>query len=260
MDEETEPNDEPQQAGTIEIDGERLGAFEDGGGADWFVMTLAQALPVTLRTAPFCDSESDPKLEVYDQLGLNLLATDQGSAGGGHPELTVSLDAGTYSVKVSNEELALIGEYVLSVIDARCRQDTDCGCADQRCDGDADSPGACVPMNPTVESESAVALTAEARIHGRIDQAFDVDTFEVFLAPGRYQFATIAYCDSASLDTELTLFGPEGVEVADDSDSGDAFFATISEYVVTSEGTYRVAVSAFSVGTGDYLLEVTALP
>ena len=258
MAEEQEPNDTPQAASPSAVGSRVVGAFAGEADADWYVVALEAGVPVNVKTASYCGETTDPQVWIYGELGLTVLATDADGAGGGHAlvESFTPAATGTYRIKVK-DQAALSGAYVLSIEDARCKADSDCGCADQRCTGTAEAPGECVPKLTAKEpqTDAPVSIVLDKRVHSVIGEPYDVDKFVVSLAPGTYDFETMAYC-GADNDTEMKVYAPGNVLAGEDEDSGEGFFAAVKGVVVTNAGAYLIEVSAYGPGVGEYLVRV----
>lgn len=260
MPEEVEPDDTPQQAMPIAVDADVKGLFGVEGDIDWYLLTLEKDIPVDIYTGQFCQEMVDPKLALYGELGLSVLASDADGGELGHAYIKkfVAPANGAYRLKVT-EEVMMTGAYVISLRDARCKNDIDCECTDQECSGTPQSPGDCVPKLSVPEPEEPDAPPAPivmgTRVHSNIDEAYDIDRFVVSLAPGTYDFSTLNYCGSDT-DTEMSLYAPGEVLVGTDEDSGELFFAAISNVVVEDAGGYVIEVSAYGAGNGDYIVFV----
>ena len=258
---EVEPNSTPQTAMLTEVDSQVKGAFEPEGDIDWYKVVLQAGLPINLHTGSFCDEETDPVVTLYDELGINVLASNADAAGGGHALIEDFQPAvtGAYLIKVV-DEAAGTGAYVLGLEDARCKSDNDCDCEDQTCDGDANQPGQCVPKltapEPGENDPPNAPIVLGQRLHSSFDAPYDLDTFAVSLAPGLYNFTTAPYCGSDT-DTEMSLNGPSGEVIATDEDGcGVGFFACITGIQVDVPATYIIELTAYGAGVGEYILTV----
>ena len=156
-----------------------------------------------------------------------------------------------------------LGAYVLALRDISCHSDEGCGCADQRCTGDALNPGACVPQHATVESGagqgSAQALVVGQRSWARLDAPGDVDVFQVALEPGIYDLKSVAYCGSDT-DTKVTLRDSNYQALVSSDDGGEGVYGAILAYRVVSNASFFIEVSGYGATIGDYQVEALLAP
>lgn len=238
----------------------RMVGITDEADVDWYRVQLEVDVPVDVMTTAYCGEITDPKVWLYDEAGQTMLAMDADGAGEGHAliERFEAPSAGIYRIKVRDESSSS-GAYVLSVLDARCESDADCGCADQECDGSAEAPGQCVARldAPEPQVSAPATLVLGERVHSAIDSPYDVDLFVVSLAPGTYDFETLPYCGAVT-DTELSVYAPGQVLKGSDEDSGAGFCAAVKAIVVNQAGTYVLEVSAYGPSIGEYLVRVKA--
>jgi hypothetical protein len=260
MTSEVEPNDAPASASLVTLDTPQKGSFSDEADVDWYRVQLEVDVPVDVRTTAFCGELTDPKVWLYDEAGQTMLAMDADGAGEGHARIErfEVPAAGVVRIKVIDESSSS-GAYVLSVLDARCESDADCGCEDQECDGSSEAPGQCVARldAPEPQVSAPATLVLDERIHSAIDSPYDVDLFVVSLAPGTYDFETLPYCGAVT-DTELSVYAPGEVLKGTDEDSGEGFCAAVKAMVVNQAGTYVLEVSAYGPSIGEYLVRVKA--
>lgn len=257
---EAEPNNSPQTANSLTIESQTMAEFGFGGDQDWFVATLQPDIPITVETGSFCQEVTDPKVWIYNELGTNVLASDSDSAGEGHARISkfVAPSPGKYRIKVQDESEG-VGAYVLSLLDARCKTDDDCGCQDQQCDGTPEAPGSCVPLIavPEMEDDSQpVPVVLGKRVHAELETPYDLDTFVVSLAPGKYTIETLSYC-GLETDTHLLFLAPDGTELGEDEDNGNGFFAAISGVEAKTIGNYVIEVAGYGPSVGEYILRVS---
>ncbi len=90
-------------------------------------------------------------------------------------------------------------------------------------------------------------------IPGTVPGPDDVDSITLELLAGeRIQLSA----ESDDFDTIITLFDPDGNEVARDDDGGDGFNSLL-DYSVEATGQHVAEVSSFLDGTGDFTLTLT---
>ncbi len=257
---ESEPNDAPAESTPTAV-GEAIRGELTPGDVDWYTLELEAGIPVTLTTQSWCGAAVDPEL-LLEQVGdaetpATAVAYDADSAGDGQASIAeyVATTTGTYRVKVT-DQAATGGEYVLTIEDARCTQNEDCGCSDEICQGDAEAPGLCIPALDAPEEAPTTVLIPAQRVHAKLDAAYDQDSFAIDLTPGQWTFTTEPFCGSDT-DTELTLYAPDGAPYATDSDSGTNFFATLTAVTIETEGQWTLEVSGYGASTGSYIVTVT---
>ena len=61
-------------------------------------------------------------------------------------------------------------------------------------------------------------------------------------------------------DSVLTLFGPDGREVASNDDFSEASYASRIDYTAATSGTYTIRVAGYGTSTGSYRLRIDAVP
>ena len=257
---EAEPNDAPPQATPIALETSLKAEFSSEVDQDWYVVELQPDIPVTLETSSFCDGQTDPKLWLYGELGMNVLASDADSAGQGHARISKfhAPKSGNYRIRVQDEG-ATAGAYVLTALDGRCKADADCDCVDQKCKGSPDAPGKCVPLftvPETGDDAEPAPLILGKRVHAELEAPYDVDSFIVSLAPGKYDFETLSYC-GLETDTHLVVLSPSGEALGEDEDSGDGFFAALPGITASEMGVYAVIVTGYGPSVGEYVVKVS---
>lgn len=70
------------------------------------------------------------------------------------------------------------------------------------------------------------------------------------------------YADNGELDTRLTVYGPDGTEIAYDDDGGEGLAPSIRRLMLLASGSYNVELATFSedeTGVTQLLLEQTEL-
>ncbi len=58
-------------------------------------------------------------------------------------------------------------------------------------------------------------------------------------------------------DTFLELYGPDGILLIDDDDSGEGWFALIEDYTLPETGEYAIVARAWGIDTGSYEISLT---
>ncbi len=255
---EVEPNHSPAGATALELGAEVHGELSSVAESDWFAVPLTAGLPVVFGTRGYCGAELETSVSVYAPDGVTQLgyAAGGGVAGHGLLEGFVAPTDGIYRVRVQSVA-ATAGEYVLWASAMTCTTDAQCACGDQVCSGDVAAPGLCVPAMPAPgPSEGGVELPLEARMHGEIGAAYEVDTYRLTLAAGSYDFETSGYCGE-DMDTLLEVALVDGDVLASDDDSGEGFFAACRGVVLESMAVVEVRVSGRGPAVGPYLLRAT---
>lgn len=111
--------------------------------------------------------------------------------------------------------------------------------------------------------------TAESQV---VEIAFGSSTKLMLDGTGGLQYFTFMgkqgdvinlYTDNGDLDLRMTLYGPDGSEVAYDDDSGVGYAPFLRRVMLPASGAYRVEVAPFSedeAGVANLVLEMTELP
>jgi len=274
---EQEPNDGAVEAQALPPEGELHAALAAPGDVDWFSVTLEEGVPLRVATRPFC-SDADPaqdggalqtEVSVFDATGATVLATAQGGGPQGHGLIEGFLppDGGSYLVRVRSVA-ATFGPYVVSVQQAVCAEDVDCGCEDQACVKEPGLPPLCQPKLTEGEGVSPgqpTPLELDQRMHGALSVPYEVDRYRIALGAGDYIVETLSYCGSTT-DTTLRVYEPPAAGettptlLAEDDDGGEGFFAAIALLHLDAVTELDVRVSGSGPATGDYLVRVTATP
>ncbi len=258
---EDEVNDSGETATAVTGFGQLRGAFDSPGDEDWFALPVVGGVPLTVSTRPTCGEVVDPAIELRDSAG-ELLASDLDNGGAGQAWIGdfVPKISDVVFVRVTNQS-GTLGPYVVSIVPGGCLEDADCGCAEQQCTVGSGAVGECQPKLTTPEPSEPLLPTSLAygeRRHGRIDSAFDVDSFSIGLGTGSWRVRTAPYCGS-EVDTTLAITDVLGEPLVVSDDEGTGFFA---EAVVTlaEAASVRIDVAAEGAGTGEYVVEVVEEP
>jgi hypothetical protein len=254
---EVEPNG--ADAPTLAAVGAQVrGELESALDVDWFRVALEGGVPVNITTSEFCGAPTDTELRLFAANGVTELFFNDDAQGGVSAALLAITppSSGEYLIQVRGHDLA-VGAYQLGVEDARCQQDSDCGCEDLRCDVDAGRR--CVPRGgesePNDDLARAQVVALEERVVGRIAAPREVDYFAVNLPRGEFTVETSGLCGGSG-DTEIQLISPEGEVMARDDDSGEGRYARLRATIGAAR-RYYVRVSWRGLGQGDYVLRVT---
>jgi hypothetical protein len=104
--------------------------------------------------------------------------------------------------------------------------------------------------------ETAESISVGDSALSNIDFSFDQDWYHVLLSSGSsYTFDVVGSGASPLEDTFVTLYDPEGREVAWDDDSGENLYARLN-YSPFVSASYYVAVSGYNMAVGEYELSV----
>lgn len=98
-------------------------------------------------------------------------------------------------------------------------------------------------------------IEIDSIVRGVLLDARDLAVWE-FVAEGGESISV--YARSEFFDTVLTIFGPNGEEIAFDDDSGASYRSSYIALTLSEAGTYQFAVGTFGSGTGLYELRVLA--
>ncbi|MDR0321243.1 MAG: PPC domain-containing protein [Treponema sp.] len=96
---EFEPNDEPSNAGAIEIGTTYQLTFHSGDDVDWFVFNVTRAGRYIINARGANSNRLDTYIELYDS-NLNLIAEDDDGGDSLSSRLSQNLTAGRYYIKV----------------------------------------------------------------------------------------------------------------------------------------------------------------
>ncbi|MBZ0290248.1 MAG: pre-peptidase C-terminal domain-containing protein, partial [Anaerolineae bacterium] len=94
-----------------------------------------------------------------------------------------------------------------------------------------------------------------------VDISEDQSTFYYSFEGTTGDVIDIVVDSGGSVDTSLSLTGPDNYQITSDDDSGRDFDPEISHLVLTSDGTYTIALGAYSQGdTGTVTLTLMRAP
>ena len=93
-------------------------------------------------------------------------------------------------------------------------------------------------------------------LEGNLASRSAFDNFTVFLRTGTYRIGVLR--DSQN-DPVLTLFDPDGREVASNDNRSHYSRASLIEYTAATSGTYTVKVAGYRGSTGSYRLRINAV-
>ena len=97
-------------------------------------------------------------------------------------------------------------------------------------------------------------ITPGSQVSGQIDDLFGVDEYTlVGSAGGRVRIWAQA-AQGSSTDPRLTVYSPDGFEIASDDDGGGGKAALLDGLTLPADGTYLIQVDVWS--TGPYVLGV----
>lgn len=252
---EAEPNATAAQATSLSLGQELLAELDGPRDLDWYRVSLEAGVPVHIKTDAFCEGATDTELRLFAADGVTELAyNDDGPSGVTAELLELTPEAsGDYLVQVRGHQLAT-GSYRVRVEDARCSQDSDCGCADLVCDVDAGR--VCTPRlaeaEPNNSLEQAQVMALGERVVGRISAPREADLYALELPRGQFTLSTSGLC-GASGDTVLELLDAQGAPLGSDNDSGAGRFSRLT-VEIPQAGRYYARVTWFGPGQGDYVL------
>lgn len=168
--------------------------------------------------------EFDAYLIVQDADGMSL-ATDDDSGGNLNSALLFSAPiAGTYTVVVGAYGGSATGAYTLTTAEA-----------------------------------AVVEITYDSSTKVMFDGTGGVQYFTFM---GKQGDAVNLYTDNGELDLRLTLYGPDGTEVAYDDDSGEGMAPLLRRVLLPASGAYQVELAPYSeseAGVAQLILELTEL-
>jgi cysteine-rich repeat protein len=245
---EVEPNDTTVQADTapVVLSGNAvvLGRITEGvDEKDLFRVTLAE--PTVVRFEVFeglvpgdCPTLTTT-LRVFDAVGVQL-ATDNVSGVRGCSAIVIPLAAGNFYVQVEEEGTdRSIPQYALQV-------------------SLSTAVGSEVEPNDGAPNATLMTDTLNRVIAGDHMQVTDSDMYAVTVREGGSLRAEIIEgdvreerCESSGIDSKLTLYGPDFVQIGEDDDSGRGFCSLID-----GTGTQPANPGAHDLHQGVYYLQV----
>ena len=234
-----------QTTGTVEVGGFATGEIETRGDVDWFKVELEMGVQYeigVLGSAVIAGALRDPYLVgIHDSSG-NLIENTTDDNSGADNNSGVNFDASTggiYYIAVRSADGGT-GTYRVNVSRGIVNDDYA---------GDTSTTG-------------TVAVGGFAT--GRIGAADDADWFAVELLAGVEYRIDLRGSDTFAgtlSDPHLlgVYFGATKLQDSDDLESGEGLDSRLSNFRVTQDGTYHIAVgSADPFGGGTYRLSVTA--
>jgi hypothetical protein len=214
---------EPVDRGSIQL-GETVQGTLPFLGTDVWVFDAPAGQYVTIRMDAVDPSVLDTYLELYDDAGV-LVAEDDDGGGDGN-SLIVGFPivvTGTYTIHALTYSGA--GDYVLGV--------------------------------DIVEPSGGGTLWYTATVEGVLPAPWSRHEWTFEGEEGQVVNVAMDAADGV-LDCYLELYGPDGVFLTDDDDSGVEYGALIEYYALPVEGTYRVVARGGAFGaTGAYVLTLT---
>ena len=206
---------EPVERGPIQP-GEMIeGTLPRAGVEIWYFE--AEEGYVTIRLDAAESVVLDPYLELYDADGV--IVTEDDDSGAGYNALIADFPvavSGTYTIHVLT--YSGMGDYTLGLEIA------------------AEPQGEVITYGQTVEG----TLTEDAQ-QGWFFQGAEGDVVTIVM--NRLD-------KDGDLDCYLELYGPNGIALTDDDDSGKEFNALIEYYELPADGLYRIVVSNATFGPG----------
>lgn len=212
-------------AGPIAVGDEALGVLAQGIADVW---TLELPAPLVLDLALVAvEGAFDPRLVLEDDAGDVLAENDDAGAGLDSALRGVALEAGRYTLVVRSYADVGQGAYVLAVR-AFSEPEVNTG-----------------PVMVGSPQSATLAPGAEDRWTLEVD-AGDVITVAV-------------YAGANAFDSVLRVFGPDGLEVVSDDDSGPYYNPMLIGWTVPETGTYTLAIRGYDPAMGgDY--EIVVVP
>ena len=114
-------------------------------------------------------------------------------------------------------------------------------------------PAAAAPA----QQETALLQVGDVA-RGQLDDTLTEGSWRFAARAGDSILIDMKASPGGSLDPYLTLFGPDGANLASDDDSGEALDARIGPFQVPVSGTYHITASRYN-GTGEYTLQIVDL-
>ncbi len=109
---------------------------------------------------------------------------------------------------------------------------------------------------PGASFATAINLTSSAPIAGTISTALEAGYYKYLgTATGSVNFEMTAI-NNSGVDTYLTIYNSEFIEIAHDDDSGTGLNSLVS-ISVNANAIYYIKATAYGSGTGDYRVEAT---
>ena len=217
---------EPVERGPIQPGEMAEGRLPPGGVDIWYFE--AEGGYAIIRLDAAAPDALDPYLELYNEDGVIITEDDDG--GEGYNALIIDFPVAT-SVTYTIHALTYsgAGDYTLSLEVAE------------------EPSGDVIEYGQTVEE-----TLVESVQHGWFFQGAEGDVVTI---------AMNALDEDVDLDCYLELYGPNGVALTDDDDSGEGLDALIEYYELPADGTYRLVASnaLFSGGAYELTLEQTEM-
>ena len=210
---------EPVERGPIQPGEMVEGSLPPGGVDIWYFE--AEGGYAIIRLDAAAPDTLDPYLELYNEDGVIIAEDDDG--GEGYNALIVDFPVatfGTYTIHALTYSGA--GDYTLSLEVAE------------------EPSGEVIEYGQMVEE-----ALAEGAQHGWFFQGAEGDVVTIAMS---------ALDEDVDLDCYLELYGPNGVALTDDDDSGEGLDALIEYYELPADGTYRLVASNALFGGGAYEL------
>ena len=123
-----------------------------------------------------------------------------------------------------------------------------------------------VAANPASDDEPpdiepATSIQAGQILATRLPAEGEWDNFTVPLQAGtHYRIEVLLDSLDALADSVLTLFDPNGREVASNDDLGNTSFASRIDHIAAMSGAYTVQVAGLNSSMGSYELRITSVP
>jgi len=225
-----EPNNTLPQADTSPVQITRDGAIEGTikpvAEVDMYRVTVATPTVVRFEalTSLYDCAASTIVLRLFDAAGAPIIADTEATSGmGACGAIVAFLDAGTYFISVEESgNNALVSDYVL-VADFQASRGAE-----------AEPPMTTGGNDTIATAERVLADGNNVYVFGDHRSLDDLDVYEITVPPGARIRAevvegdrAVATCESNNVDSRLTLFDQNGVQLADDDDGGRGFCSQI---------------------------------
>lgn len=228
--------DIPADASTdaaLSISGDwRAGRLSPAGDRDWYRIDAneGQSFRVSLENTMSPDGLSDPYLILYGPDGAEVTRDDDGGDGLNALLEYQATQTGAYYIEARGFSDGAEGAYYINVLAGEIGNSIDT--ADY--------------LSPSEGRTSSIGADGDA------------DWFMVEMIEGRpYRFNLIGLEEGGLADPVLTLYDPNGQQVAYDDDGGTGFNSYLT-FMTPTGGPYFAAVTSFgNTGTGRYWLGVS---
>ncbi|MEI7854851.1 MAG: PPC domain-containing protein [Planctomycetota bacterium] len=209
------------------------GVISTGLEADYYKYIATATGGVNFAMNAISNSGVDTYLTIYNSNFIEI-AHDDDSGSGSNSLVSISVNANAiYYIKATAYGSGT-GAYRISANNS---------------DNQNTSPGA--------SFATAINLTRAAPITGAISTALEADYYKYLgTATGSVNFAMNAI-NNSGVDTYLTIYNSEFIEIAHDDDSGPGLNSLVS-ISVNANAIYYIKATAYGSGTGDYRVEATA--